>query len=403
MGRHAKTLPVGRDNTRHLSAGLMAATFPALTLERIIGDCGRSSKRVRDLPAVVVAYYVIALSMFPSVGYQSVLEWLLGGLRWLDAGNFRISGKGSLSRARARLGEEPMRQAFLKLAHPLNRKDLSGSYWRALHLVAIDGTTLALQDTTSNEEGFGRATNQHGGAAYPSCRCVVLCEVGTHLVFAAELGGYHDGEITLARGVLGALKPGMLCLADRLFPGYGLWKQAAASGAHLLWRAKVAMPLQRLETLEDGSWIARWLPEDKKNAEPEGVLVRVIEYRLVGSEGDGRYRLLTTLLDCREAPAQELASLYPERWEVELTIKEAKEVLRGKEITLRSKVDELVRQEFWGLLLAHYLVRRTMALAALDQGRSPDTLSFLRSVEIIKSTQAGAVLPFSPCSKKKCV
>jgi hypothetical protein len=163
MGRHAKTLPVGRDNTRHLSAGLMAATFPALTLERIIGDCGRSSKRVRDLPAVVVAYYVIALSMFPSVGYQSVLEWLLGGLRWLDAGHFRISGKGSLSRARARLGEEPMRQAFLKLAHPLNRKDLLGSYWRALHLVAIDGTTLALQDTTSNEKGFGRSTNQHGG------------------------------------------------------------------------------------------------------------------------------------------------------------------------------------------------------------------------------------------------
>ncbi len=81
-------------------------------------------------------------------------------------------------------------------------------------------------------------------------------------------------------------------------------------------------------------------------------------------------------MDCREAPAQELASLYPERWEVELRIKGAKEVLRGKEITLRSKVDELVRQEFWGLLLAHYLLRRTMALAALDRVRSPDTLSF---------------------------
>jgi len=378
----------------------MASTFPSLALQRIIKGCGRASQRVRDLPAVVVVYYVIAMSLFPSIGYQSVLEWLLGGLRWLNAGHFRISGKGSLSRARARLGEEPMHQIFQKLARPLKCQDLLGSYWRELHLVAIDGTTLALQDTASNEEAFGRSSNQHGAAAYPSCRSVLLCEVGTHLVFAAALGAYRDGEMTLAKGVLAALEPGMLCLADRLFPGYDLWKQASASGAHLLWRAKVSLPLTRIETLEDGSWIARWLPQEKKKTEPQGVLVRVIEYRLAGTQVDGEenemYRLLTTLLDCGQAPAQELAGLYPERWEVELTIKEAKEVLRGKEITLRSKVAELVRQEFWGLLLAHYLVRRTMAMAALGRGRSPDTLSFKRSVEIIKSTQAGTALSFSP-------
>jgi len=400
MSRHAKTLPIGQDNTRHLSAGLMAVTFPTLILQRIIVECGRASQRVRDLPAVVVVYYVIAMSLFPAIGYQSVLEWLLGGLRWLDAGHFRISGKGSLSRARARLGEEPMLRIFQELAHPLKCQELPGSYWRKLHLVAIDGTTLALQDTASNEEVFGRSSNQHGAAAYPSCRTVLLCEVGTHLVFAAALGAYRNGEMTLAKGVLSALEPGMLCLADRLFPGYELWQQASASGAHLLWRAKVALPLERLETLEDGSWIARWLPKDKKKTQPQGVMVRVIEYRLGGAQGGGEkdeiYRLLTTLLDCREAPAQELASLYPERWEVELTIKEAKEVIRGKEITLRSKVGELVRQEFWGLLLAHYLVRRTMAMAALGRGRSPDSLSFTRSVEIIKSTQAGATLFFPP-------
>lgn len=399
MGRQAKTLPTGGDNTRHLSAGLMAACFPAINLQRIIEDSGRASKRVRDLPAVVVAYYVIALSLFPAIGYRSVLEWLLGGLRWLDAGHFRVSGKGSLSRARGRLGQEPMRRAFQEMARPLNCKDLPGSYWREFHLVAIDGTTFALQDTVSNEKAFGRSSNQHGSAAYPICRCVVLCEVGTHMVFAAAQGGYGDSEITLAQEVLPHLKPDMLCLADRLFPGYDLWKLAAASGANLLWRAKVSMPITRLETLEDGSWIARWLPKEKEKSEPQGVLVRVIEYRLADAEGaevDAKYRLLTTLLDCRQAPAQELAGLYPERWEVELTIKEAKEVLRGQEITLRSKVAELVRQEFWGLLLAHYLVRRTMALAALDRGRNPDALSFSRSVEIIKSTQAGPVLSFPP-------
>jgi hypothetical protein len=400
MARHAKTLPLGQDNTRHLSVGIIALTFPSKVFQRIIDDCGRTSQRVRDLPATVVAYYVIAMSLFPSVGYQSVLEWLLGGLRWLDAGHFRISGKGSLSRARARLGEEPMQRIFQELARPLKCRDLPGSYWRHLHLVAIDGTSFALQDTASNEEAFGRSSNQHGAGTYPICRAVLLCEVGTHMIFAAAQGAYRDGEMTLAKGVLNALEPGMLCLADRLFPGYELWKQAVASGAHLLWRAKESLPLERIKTLEDGSWIARWLPKEKKKTEPHGLVVRVIEYRLAesrgGSEPSGVYRLLTTLLDCVEAPACELAGIYPERWEIELTIKEAKEVLRDKEITLRSKIAELVRQEFWGLLLAHYLVRRMIAMAAQGCGRSPDTLSFTRSVEIIKSTQAGPVLSFPP-------
>lgn len=398
MPRHARTLSVGEDNTRHLSAGLMANCFPAAELQRIISKCGRASKRTRDLPAVVVAYYVIALSLFPGVGYQNVLEWLLCGLRWLDAGRFRVSGKGSLSRARERLGEEPMRCMFEELARPLCLENLPGSYWKGLHLVAVDGTTLALQDSASNHEAFGRSSNQHGPAAYPICRCVLLCEVGTHIIFAGSLGSYHDAESSLARNVLGRLGHGMLCLADRLFPGYELWKEAVATGADLLWRAKVSLPLTHVQTLEDGSWIARWLPKEKRKSDPEGVLVRVIEYRLADEDGGGAatYRLLTTLMDDAKAPALELAEIYPERWEIELAIREAKEVLRDKQLTLRSKVAELVRQEFWGLLLAHYLVRRTMALAALDRCRNPDTLSFTRSVELIKSTQAGSVLSFSP-------
>lgn len=398
MARHAKTLSVGEDNTRHLSAGLMASCFPAVELQRIIATCNKSSKRTRDLPAVVVAYYVIALSLFPSVGYQCVLEWLLCGLRWLDAGHYRLSGKSSLSRARDRLGEEPMLEMFKQLSRPLGRKDLQGSFWKDFHLVAVDGTTLALQESESNNKAFGRSTNQHGPSAYPICRCVLLCEVGTHIIFEASLGSYHDGEITLAKSVLSHLKPGMLCLADRLFPGYELWKETSAQGAHLLWRAKESIPLTHLETLEDGSWIARWLPKEKCKNEPEGVKVRVIEYRLPDSDGSGEktYRLLTTLMDVHEAPALELAQLYPERWEIELTIREAKEILRAKQLTLRSKLAELVRQEFWGLLLAHYLVRRTMALAALNRSRNPDTLSFTRSVEIIKSAQTDPVLSFSP-------
>lgn len=398
MARHSQSLSVGADNTRHLSLGVLALCFPAAEVQRIITQCGRASRRVRDLPAVVTAFYVIALSLFPSVGYQSVLRWLLCGLQWLGAGSLRLSGKGSLSRARQRLGEEPMRRIFTQLARPLADAQLAGSYWKQLHVVALDGSTLALQDTRANAAAFGRPGNQHGAAAYPRARLVALAEVGTHLIFEARLGRYTDSELALAAELVAALQPGMICLADRLFPGYHFWKKAAATGAHLLWRAKTALPLEPIEALADGSWLARWpAPPRTKDASGDAseVVVRVVEYRLDSQQAEP-YRLITTLRDPALASARELAAFYPQRWEIELTIQEGKNVLRQNQLTLRSKVPELVRQEFWGLLLAHHLVRKMMARAALASGEDPDRFSFAASAEIIKSTLTGPVLSFPP-------
>lgn len=404
MARHAKNLPVGNDNTRHLSMGVLALCFPMARIQAILEGCGKASKRVRDLPAAVVVFYVIALSLFPGTGYKSVLAWLIAGLQWLGTGLFRVSGKGALSAARQRLGAEPMRLIHEQMAPPLADRALAGSFWKGLHTIALDGSTLALQDTASNAEAFGRSRNQHGPAAYPQARFVALVETGTHLIFAAEMGGCNESEITLAQKLIPRLRPGMLCLADRMFPGYELWKLAAATGAHLLWRAKNSLNLTRIKTLPDGSWLARWHPSEKSGARGEIQIVRVVEYRLhpksAGAvDADGgqtTYRLITTILDPAVASAEELAGFYPERWEIEITIKEGKAILRQGQVTLRSKTAELVRQEFWGLLLAHYLVRKMMAQAARPAGQDPDLLSYQESVEIITSTQTGPVLSFPP-------
>lgn len=383
--------------------GVLALCFPVLELQAIIAACGKASQRIRDLPAAVVVFYVISLSLFPGAGYQSVLRWLISGLQWLGTGSFRVSGKGALSAARKRLGAEPMRLIHEKMALPLANQNIAGCHWKGMHLVAVDGSTLALQDTESNAAAFGRPSNQSGGAAYPLARFVALVETGTHVVFAAELGRYDNSEIKLAEKLICNLKPGMLCLADRLFPGYHLWRMAGATGAHLLWRAKVAMSLAPLEKLPDGSWLARWRPSEDRKGQSAGLVVRVIEYKLkpnaqaaTGQDVGETYRLITTILDPEIAGARELAELYPQRWEIEITIKEGKSVLRKGQVTLRSKVPELVKQEFWGMLLAHYLVRKMMAHAALIRGVDPDGLSYQGSVEIIKSTQAGSVLSFPP-------
>jgi len=380
--------------------GVLALCFPLQRIKAIIAACDKADKRVRDLPAALMVYYVIALSLFPGVAYQSVLRWLLGGLQWLGNHLFRVACRESLSDARQRLGALPMQRLHEEMAAPLAEESLPGSYFKDLLLVAFDGSTLALQDTPANAKEFGRSSNQNGDAAWPLARFVGLVECGTHLVFAAKLGGYKDSEINLAKFLVPRLRVGMLCMADRLFPGYELWKQFAATGAHLLWRAKMSVKLQKTKVFADGSYLAKWLPQEERAKGKKAVIVRVIEYRLkdpgVAQAKAEVYRLITTILDPGQASAKELAALYPQRWEIEITIKEGKTVLRKGRVTLRSKMPELVKQEFWGMILAHYLVRKTMAQAALDQGADPDSLSYEGSIEIIKSTQAGPALGFPP-------
>lgn len=400
MARHAKNISQGNTATEHLGVGVLALCYPLPIITDIIASCGKADKRVRDLPAALMVYYVIALSLFPGVAYQSVLRWLLSGLQWLGNHGFRVACRESLSDARQRLGALPMERLHDRLGQPMAQKSLPGSYFKDLLLVAIDGSTLALQDTPANSGEFGRSSNQNGDAAWPLARFVCLAECGTRLIFGAKLGSYKDSEITLAKSLAPRLGPGMLCMADRLFPGYELWKQFAATGSHLLWRAKTAVKLDKIKVLTDGSYLAKWLPDEERKKGGHPVIVRVIEYRLKdpGADEDKEetYRLITTILDPAEATAEALAGLYPQRWEIEISIKEGKTILRKGRITLRSKTPELVRQEFWGMILAHYLVRKMMAQAALDRKRDPDELSYEAGVEIIKSTQTGPVLNISP-------
>ena len=178
----------------------------------------------------------------------------------------------------------------------------------------------------------------------------------------------------------------MLCLADRQFFGHALWGEAAATGADLLWRVKRNLRLPREARLADGSYLSTIYPGEKdRRHRTTGTRVRVVEYRLEGvADAEPLYRLVTTILDPAAAPAAELAALYHERWEVEGAPAELKTRLRGARMVLRSKTPELVRQEFWGLLLAHFAVRGLMHEAALRADEDPDRLSFLHAVRVVR-------------------
>jgi hypothetical protein len=368
---------------------VVAKIFPVDLIHTILKETGRETARHRQLPAHVVFYYVIALALFSNVSYGEVLRCLLEGLDWLGDDSIRrirCSGRSAISQARARLGAEPLRRMIEATVMPIASPKTRGAWYRDWRLVSIDGTTLDLADTVSNEKAFGRPGASRGESAFPQLRMVSLAENGTHVLFGTEWGRYSDSENALARRSLGHLEAGMLCLADRGFFGYALWKQAAATGADLLWRIKKNADLPCDRRLPDGSYLSKIYASRKdRRHDRDGLVVRVIEYQLEGvDDGEPLYRLLTTVLDDGKAPAEDLAVLYHERWEIENVFDEFKTHLRGRQAVLRSKTPELVEQELYGFLLAHFAIRGLMHEAALKGDLDPDRLSFVHTVRVVR-------------------
>jgi len=388
MARTIAELPQGARITDFISLGVLTKTFPMTTIETVLRESGRASIRQRDLPAHVVVYYVIALALYMQSSYREVLRCLLEGIQWLLGPDtvVTVAGKSGISQARTRLGWKPMQRLHDEVVTPLAVASTKGAWYRRWRLVSLDGSTLDVADETANAQAFGRPSASRGESAFPQVRFVSLVENGTHVLFGTRLGGVDTGEITLAKTVLPALRTGMLCLADRNFFGFALWNQARATGADLLWRGKQNLRLPCEQRWPDGSYLSRVYasPKDQRHG-TNGVVVRVIDYTLDGVPGaEPRYRLLTTLLDQDAAPATELAALYHERWEIETALDELKTHLRGARMVLRSKTPDLVRQEFYGLLMAHFAVRGLMHEAALHADEDPDRLSFLHAVRVVR-------------------
>jgi len=379
-------LPAGVRLSDHVSLGVVARAVPPERVREVLAETGKTGERERDLPAQVMVYYAIALALYMGSSTREVLRCLLEGLRWLwGAEAVKVAGKSGISQARTRLGEAPLRRLYERVVQPVATRATKGAWYRTWRLVSLDGSCLDVADTEANRAGFGAPGASRGESAFPQLRFVALVENGTHVLFGARLGRFADGETTLARDVLAALRPGMLCLADRQFFGHALW-QAAATGADLLWRGRHNLRLPREAVLADGSCLTTIYPSDKDRRHRQGgVRVRVVEYRLEGVAGaEPLYRLLSTILDPQQAPAAELAALYHERWEIEGALAELKTRLRGARVVLRSKTPELVRQEVWGLLLAHFAVRGLMHEAALKADEDPDRLSFSHAVRVVR-------------------
>ena len=300
-------------------------------------------------------------------------------------------GDSAVSPARQRVGPKPLAWLFENLARAVGDAGVPGCFWGGLRVVAADGTTLEVQDTQANRERFGIHHNQHGEAGYPQVKAVILIECGTRAPLGCALGRNDAYEPALFDKIRSRLALDMLMLADRAYFDYARWKACAAQAAGLLWRVKGSLILKGLQGFEDGSYLAQIRPSSQltqsgRCRKGESMTVRVIEYCPLfedGTEGE-RVRLMSTLLDPAQAPAEELVAVYTERWSEETGLDELQRHLRGPNRVLRSPLPDLVEQEWYGFLLAYYVVRATMSEAARRAGCAPRALSFVHTTAAIK-------------------
>ena len=382
-----------------MSIGVLARGIPRDVVDDVLTETGRREKRKRLLPAHVVVYFVVALALFRD-SYEETLRHLVGGLRFLRnwEKEWTVPTTGAVCQARARLGVAPLEVLFERIAAPLAGPGAPGGWTRRWRLMAIDGVQIDVPDTAANVAEFGKAT---GGTRRPcpQIRAVGLGECGTHAVIAAATGGLHIGERELAEKLTGAVEEDMLVLADRGFFSFATWTEYMATGAALLWRVSATIKLEPTEVLPDGSYLSTIVSARAQGAayrislssvtdprEATHIPVRVVEYTVTGTGVDEpeTFRLISTVLDPAELSATEMAHAYWQRWEYELSLREIETQLLEPGHGLRSKTPDMVKQEFWGLLIAHYAIRALMNDAADTRGIDPDQLSFIRTLNVVR-------------------
>jgi hypothetical protein len=355
--------------------------IPLPAVQEVLRQTGHDKRHYSRLPASFMVFFVVALGLFNRDSHRQVFKHLQ---------RFRKGGtpqRNTLAEARKGLGIAPLRLLAAKVVGLLGRPDTPGAFYKGLRLMSLDSFVLDLADTPANDRAFGRPGTARAPGAFPQARVLALCETGSHVLYRWLVKPHRRSEVKMAPVLLRHLRADMLLLWDRNFLSYAHVGRVRGRGAHLLARVKGNLVFAPTAVLPDGSYLSKVYPSAKHRDRDEGgIVVRVIEYTLAGTgradEGPV-HRLLTTLTDAREHPAEGLVILYHERWEEELAIDELKTHQREKPV-LRSQTPAGVIQEIEGLLLGHYAVRAVMAEAAQRQGLDPERLSFTATLKVLR-------------------
>jgi hypothetical protein len=372
--------------------GELTRYLPVELVDDVLAQTRAVQQRIRALPSRTGVYFVLALGLFPGLGYARVWAKLVAGLTAVGVVVPVVSEK-ALRDLRRRLGPAPLKALFEVVAGPLAQPRTPGTCFAGMRTVAFDGlNSLKVPDTDRNRGWMGRIRYRMGFAGYPTLRLMCLAETGTRALLGATIGAAGDrDEATLALRLLPLLRPGMLVLLDRGFDSNTFLTAVHGTGARLLARVRSQRLPPVLQHLPDGSYLS----------DLDGLAVRIIEADLTMRGADGtrvgdRYRLITTLLDADRFPASALVGLYHERWEIESAYLALRHTMLDGHV-LRSGDRAGLEQEVWALLTLYQLLRMAMVDAVETRpGTNPDRASFTTALQTARDQLLIARLGLDP-------
>jgi hypothetical protein len=234
-------------------------------------------------------------------------------------------------------------------------------------------------------KAYPAAENQNGKSHWPVMRVAVMHHVVTGLAMAPQCGAMYGenavSEQGLAEALIDRLPAASVLIGDRNFGIFAVAWRAQCRGHAVLVRLTEARA-KRLSggTLTpDSDQRVIWEPSrDDRRAHPDLPVAARIAGRLIVRRTDG-IREILYLFTMLEEPAEQVASLYKERWRIETDLRSLKEQVRLHTIPARSP--DLVVSELLMAIAAYNLIRAVMTEAAQQINIDPRRLSFSRSRE----------------------
>ncbi len=288
-------------------------------------------------------------------------------------------------KARRRLPKEVLPRLAKRVADTLTAQAEAEQLWHGRRVLAADGSAFSMPDTPGNQERFPQPGNQKKGCGFPVGVFVAVACLATGAIVDAFIGGGRMHDLAMFYHVRSCFSAGDIFLADRGFSSYAEMGLFLADGIDSVLRLnqKRLSDFRRGKVLGVGDHIVCWprpkicpkgLRAEDYEKLPPSLMVREIRYQVSVKGFRSREVILsTTLLDAEAYPADELAELYFQRWEIEVDFRHLKTTMQMD--VLRGHSPDVVEKEFWAHILAYNLLRRLMWESGVIHGALPVGLS----------------------------
>jgi len=401
MARTVRKVASGQEALELMSVGALMSLVTYNQIDEALRERHDPTRqtRTRKLTKRMIVYLIIFLCLYFGKSTINVLKTVMESVSRLYGRRLSDFSEAALSKARISVGSSTLHSLFRSVCKPISTLvETPNAFYKGLRLIAIDGSDLDLQNVEQVSAVFPIAgdggKNRH---KVPKLRFNAILDVGSRSLFDAECGAYTThSEQALARILLERLPSGCLLLGDRYYPAVANMKKVIKRRSHFIFRLKKNRKYKIIKMFPDGSFLALLYNNHHAGSKAESIIVRIIPYLVKDKDGMEIEQglLATSLLSARKYPAEELAKHYHFRWESEMCYDELKaHLLNGTKDNLRSKTPDLVLQEFWGLLIAHWVVKKIAYNAAVAAGQLPADISFTDTLEILRRTTQSALPP----------